>query len=252
MPVSSSQPEPPPLQVGIIIVAGGAGQRLGRGIPKAQVHVAGRSILDHALQGVIDAGIAAEICVVVPAGDTALRAAVAEVTADVPVLLVDGGSARPDSVAAGLSALSPGVGLVLVHDAARALTPPEVFRRVVALLRTGAEAVIPVIPVVDTIKTVENGLVRNTPPRDSLRAVQTPQGFNVDTLRRAHQSSGAAVTDDAMLMERLGIPVQVVEGADAAFKITTAQDLQLAEILARTPRQQDGPGDSTAMKQAQP
>lgn len=216
-------------------MAGGAGQRLGRGIPKAQVHVAGRSILHHSLRGVLDAGVATEICVVVPAGDTALRQAIADVTIDVPVRLVDGGATRPDSVAAGLAALSPATALVLVHDAARALTPPEVFRRVVAALQSGADAVIPVIPVVDTIKTVQDALVTGTPPRDTLRAVQTPQGFTVEALRRAHQDPGAGVTDDAMLMERLGIPVHVVEGADAAFKITTAQDLQLAEILTRTP-----------------
>lgn len=219
-------------QVGVIIVAGGAGQRLGLGIPKAEVQVAGRSILDHALQGVLDAGVAHEICVVVPAADTTLRAAVAQMVTDVPVLLVAGGATRPDSVNAGLAALSPGIRHVLVHDAARALTPPAVFQRVVAALQAGAEAVIPVIPVVDTIKTVDGGLVTGTPPRDTLRAVQTPQGFNIDTLRLAHQTPGAAVTDDATLLERLGIPVQVVDGDDAAFKVTTTQDLKLAAILA--------------------
>ncbi|WP_318779229.1 MULTISPECIES: 2-C-methyl-D-erythritol 4-phosphate cytidylyltransferase [unclassified Arthrobacter] len=235
-PASQTSPTPDAgVRVGVIIVAGGAGQRLGLGIPKAQVQVAGRSILDHALQGVLDAGVAHEICVVVPAADTALRAAVAEVVTDIPVLLVAGGATRPDSVNAGLAALSPGISHVLVHDAARALTPPDVFQRVVAALRAGAEAVIPVIPVVDTIKTVDGGLVTGTPPRDTLRAVQTPQGFNVDTLRLAHQTPGAAVTDDAMLLERLGIPVQVVDGDDAAFKVTTAQDLRLAAILAPTP-----------------
>lgn len=214
-------------------MAGGVGQRLGRGIPKAQVQVAGRSILQHALQGVLDAGVAAEICIVVPAGDTALRLEIAAVATTVPIRLVDGGATRPDSVAAGLAALSPGIVLVLVHDAARALTPPEVFHRVVGALQSGADAVIPAVPVVDTIKTVEHSLVTGTPPRDTLRAIQTPQGFTVEALGRAHRDPGAAVTDDAMLMERLGIPVQVVEGADAAFKITTAQDLQIAEILTR-------------------
>lgn len=235
MSETSSRPESASAQVGVIIVAGGAGQRLGRGIPKAQVKFAGRSILEHALQGVLDAEIAAEICVVVPAGDSELRAAVVRVSSATPVRVVDGGASRPDSVAAGLSGLGAGIGLVLVHDAARALTPPTVFRRVVDALRDGAEAVIPVIPVVDTIKTVDGGLVIDTPPRDTLRAVQTPQGFNLETLRRAHQQPGAAVTDDATLMERLGVPVRVVEGADAAFKVTTAQDLLLAEMLAQTP-----------------
>ncbi|MHA7154685.1 2-C-methyl-D-erythritol 4-phosphate cytidylyltransferase [Arthrobacter sp. TMN-50] len=234
MSETSSGPSPSAGQVGVIIVAGGSGQRLGRGIPKAQVQIAGRSILHHSLQGVLDAGVATEICVVVPAGDTTLREAIVAVPTDVKIRLVDGGATRPDSVAAGLAALSPGIVLVLVHDAARALTPPEVFRRVAAALHSGADAVIPAIPVVDTIKTVKGALVTGTPPRDTLRAVQTPQGFTVEALRRAHQDPGAAVTDDAMLMERLGIPVQVVDGADAAFKITTVQDLQLAEILTRT------------------
>lgn len=235
MSETSSRTHTTEAPVGVIIVAGGAGQRLGRGIPKAQVKFAGRSILEHALQGVLDAGIAAEICVVVPAGDTELRATVARVASETPLRVVDGGASRPDSVAAGLAALGQGIRLVLVHDAARALTPPAVFCRVVDALRDGADAVIPVIAVVDTIKTVDSGLVVGTPPRDTLRAVQTPQGFTLDTLRRAHQEPGAAVTDDAMLMERLGIPVRVVEGADAAFKVTTAQDLLLAEILAQTP-----------------
>ncbi|MHA7275607.1 2-C-methyl-D-erythritol 4-phosphate cytidylyltransferase [Arthrobacter sp. Hz1] len=234
MSKTSPRPEPSAAQVGVIIVAGGAGQRLGRGIPKAQVQIAGRSILHHCLQGVLDAGVATEICVVVPAGDTVLRRAIGAVATDAKIRLVDGGATRPDSVAAGLTALSPTIALVLVHDAARALTPPEVFRRVVAALHFGADAVVPAIPVVDTIKTVKDSVVTGTPPRDMLRAIQTPQGFSVKALRRAHQDPGAAVTDDAMLMERLGIPVQVVAGADAAFKITTAQDLQLAEILTRT------------------
>jgi 2-C-methyl-D-erythritol 4-phosphate cytidylyltransferase len=146
---------------------------------------------------------------------------------------VAGGAERGESVAAGLAALSSDVEIVLVHDAARCLTPVEVFDRVVAAVRSGAPAVVPGLAVVDTIKEVDDsGTVIGTPDRGRLRAVQTPQGFRLDVLLRAHALPDSA-TDDAALVERLGEPVLVVDGDPRALKITIADDLDTAaRILA--------------------
>ena len=253
----------------VIVVAAGSGQRLGYGMPKAKVPLGGDSILTHALRGVAAAGVAQQICIAIPPGDTELQALCAAFTRElaagqvrtaespygvqVPVVtVVDGGANRADSVRAAMAALLPDTEAVLVHDAARALAPEAVFHRVAAALGAGASAVIPVIPVVDTIKTVEpttgDGaavapeLVTGTTPRETLRAVQTPQGFAFATLKRAHEAAAgfdaakaALVTDDAMLVELLGIPVHAVRGASQSLKITTPLDLILAEGLLEGP-----------------
>jgi 2-C-methyl-D-erythritol 4-phosphate cytidylyltransferase len=152
--------------------------------------------------------------------------------------VVAGGQERGDSVAAGLAELSATVDVVLVHDAARCLTPVAVFERVIAAVEQGAVAVVPGTPVVDTIKQVdERGVVVGTPARAGLRAVQTPQGFRRDVLERAHaafrRSAPAPVdtTDDAGLVERLGEPVIVVDGDARALKVTTPADLDAAARL---------------------
>ncbi|GAB3556175.1 2-C-methyl-D-erythritol 4-phosphate cytidylyltransferase [Arthrobacter tumbae] len=225
-----------PTRIGVIIVAAGAGERLGRGMPKALVQCAGRTLLEHALDGVLAAGVAGHVRVVVPAGDTELRSIVeAHTHPQLTLTAVDGGASRPASVRAGLDALPGGVEIVLVHDAARALTPPQVFRAVVSAVRDGAVAVVPGIAVSDTIKVVTGNTVTATPDRTTLRAIQTPQGFDAATLRTAHEASvdHAAVTDDAMLVESLGIPVTVAQGDPLAFKVTTPNDLMLAEALVR-------------------
>ena len=150
------------------------------------------------------------------------------------VLVVAGGVERGDSVRLGLRAAlgrAPGAEQVLVHDAARALTPAHLVRDVLGAVRAGADAVIPVLPVVDTIKSVDaDGLVTATPDRAGLRAVQTPQGFRTDILCRAHRSGGSA-TDDAGLVERMGVAVHTIAGDPLAFKITTPLDLRLAQTL---------------------
>lgn len=235
-------------EFGIIIVAGGSGQRLGYGLPKAQVPLAGEPILAHALRGAIASDVAGEIVVVLPRDNETLHQVCAAAPEAAHVRTVIGGSSRAESVRAGLTALRSGTQFVLVHDAARALTPPDVFRRVAHALHQGAEAVIPAIPAVDTMKTVAGTtaeqadlapeIVVATPERSRLRAVQTPQGFTAATLRAAHratelfdESQHAAVTDDAMLVETLGTPVYVVTGSVRALKITTPLDLTLAEAL---------------------
>lgn len=214
--------------------------------------LAGEPMLAHALRGVLSSEVAAEIVVAVPRGDTILRqvcAAAAKNSKDGPVITaVNGGSSRADSVRAGLAALGAGIDGILVHDAARALTPAAVFERVGHALAEGAKAVIPAISVVDTIKTVASTdaqdahlapeLVTGTANRAQLRAVQTPQGFDAGTLREAHKAAeffndeqAAAITDDAMLVETMGTPVYVVPGSVRALKITTPLDLVLAEAL---------------------
>ncbi|ETZ44648.1 2-C-methyl-D-erythritol 4-phosphate cytidylyltransferase [Mycobacterium avium MAV_061107_1842] len=125
---------------------------------------------------------------------------------------------------------------VLVHDAARALTPPALIARVVQALRDGHRAVVPALPLHDTVKAVDaNGVVLGTPERDGLRAVQTPQGFATDLLLRAYAAGAgtAGFTDDASLVEHVGGQVQVVDGDPLAFKITTQLDLLLAETIVR-------------------
>ncbi|WP_146364240.1 2-C-methyl-D-erythritol 4-phosphate cytidylyltransferase [Arthrobacter yangruifuii] len=234
-----------PLRTGVVVVAGGSGQRLGYGIPKARVPLAGEPMLLHALRAVQAALPDAVIAVAVPSGDTLMRTICAGFPGEVSV--VDGGTTRSDSVRAALGVLPADLEAVLVHDAARALTPPEVFHRVAAALAAGADAVIPAVPVVDTVKDTAPApaaaaaaarVVTGTPDRSRLRAVQTPQGFAAALLRRAHAAAlsfdagtAAAVTDDAMLVESLGTEVYVVEGSQLSLKITTPLDLVLAEAI---------------------
>jgi 2-C-methyl-D-erythritol 4-phosphate cytidylyltransferase len=229
--------------VGVIVVAAGSGSRLGAGVPKAFVPLAGVPIVGHALRGVLSCPEVTEVVVVAPGewlgeaqatSDAVCRWAGSQGRAE-PALVrvVAGGAERGDSVAAGLAALSPEVAVVLVHDAARCLTPVSVFERVVGAVRGGAVAVVPGVAVVDTIKQVDaGGVVVATPQRSSLRAVQTPQGFRRDVLERAHAVSSAA-TDDAALVEALGEQVLVVDGDARAFKVTTPADIEAAtRILA--------------------
>lgn len=225
----------------MVLVAAGSGQRLGHGIPKARVLCAGRTLLEHALGAALSADIATSVVAVLPAEDAVLtevveRAARRSVAGGsaVRITAVPGGPTRTASVRAGLDALPGSTTVVLIHDAARALTPAGVFREVTAAVAAGMPAVIPVLPVVDTVKTVDGNLVTGTPDRAGLRAVQTPQGFDATLLRSVHGSALAqapGITDDAMLMEVQGIPVHVVPGHAHGFKVTTPLDLVVAEAV---------------------
>ena len=197
-------------------------------MPKAFVELGGRSMLERAVEGLLASGVIARVVVAAPSDRVAETAALLDGRATV----VEGGAERYDSVQRALGAAGDPE-FILVHDAARPLTPVDQIRRVVAALRDGMRAVIPVLPVVDTIKAVDaNGVVLGTPERSGLRAVQTPQGFETDLLRRAYQRIGTvAVTDDASLVENLGTPVHTVAGDALAFKITTPLDLKLAEAV---------------------
>lgn len=236
-------------------MAAGRGTRLAAGRPKALVplgHGPGAApLVTHALRGVLSCPDLSEVVVVAPADRMAeLAAAVDLADADPPpagtehtrgahvrtrggqqvsITVVPGGTERVDSVRQGLTALSADVGIVLVHDAARALTPPAVFERVVAAVRAGHPAVVPGLPVTDTIKVVgADRHVLHTPDRGTLRAVQTPQGFLRETLERAHRETDGSGTDDAGLVETLGTAVFVVDGDSRSLKITGPQDLAVA------------------------
>lgn len=217
----------------IIVVAAGSGTRLGAGAPKAFVGIDDHSVLRHALHGVF-ATAPAQVVVVVPAdrtGDALTEVIEAAGDRRDLVSVVAGGATRQQSVAAGLAAMWPDVEFVLVHDAARALTPPAVFDRVVAALVAGHQAVLPVLPVVDTVKQVAGETVVAAVDRSVLAAAQTPQGFRRDVLLSALASADQDHTDDAALVQAAGATVVTVPGDEQAFKITTAADLDRARAL---------------------
>lgn len=201
------------------------GTRLGEAVPKAFVEIDGVTLLELSADAARRSGVVDQIVVAAP---TELIERAAALVPD--AIVVPGGAERSDSVRAGLAA-APDAAFVLVHDAARALTPPELFASVVTALRDGARAVVPGLRVVDTLKRVDaTGAVLGTADRDELRAVQTPQGFAADVLRQAHSGQGDA-TDDAGLVEAEGVAVTVVPGDAMAFKVTTPFDLRLARLL---------------------
>lgn len=203
--------------------------------------MAGATLLTHTVRRLAAAPSVACIVVAAPTGTAADVAADLAPVTDVPLHVVDGGPTRQESVAAALWALPDPYPIVLVHDAARAFAPPDLVERVAAAVRDGHDAVIPVLPVVDTIKQVDgDGYVTATPERATLRAVQTPQGFRRSVLEQAHRAArspdGALpATDDAALVERIGARVFCVPGSAAAMKITNPADLATAELLAAEP-----------------
>ncbi|MFZ8981759.1 MAG: 2-C-methyl-D-erythritol 4-phosphate cytidylyltransferase [Candidatus Nanopelagicales bacterium] len=226
---------PSPGATAVIVPAAGRGERLGPGAPKALRTLAGQPILLHAVRNLATARGLDLIVVAVPEESCEEARALLQ-GIDIPITIVSGGDTRQDSVARALLALPSEVDVVLVHDAARPLVPSEVVDRVVGAVRAGSRAVIPTLGVVDTVKEVDgDGVVRATLDRARLQAVQTPQGFARDVLQRAHAASdGGDATDDAGMVERMGVIVQTVPGHEEAFKITRPLDLVLAEaILAR-------------------
>ena len=240
-------------------------------MPKAFVELDGRTMLVRSVEGLLESGVVDDVVAVVPEDrlDEA-ESLLAPLRGDDHVVVVTtGGAERTDSVRNGLAALTTahlatsggsaagevsaagaaadGAGeagaaadavagaavydVLLVHDAARCLTPAQPIRRVVEAVRAGEVAVVPVVPVVDTVKQVDAaGHVVGTPDRSALRAVQTPQGFAPAVLLAAYDAAGDVATDDAGLVERLGRRVATVEGAALAFKVTTAEDRMRAEF----------------------
>jgi 2-C-methyl-D-erythritol 4-phosphate cytidylyltransferase len=216
-----------------IVAAAGSGLRLGavqggRATPKALVPLGGRALVAWAVATLLDGGVD-EVVVAVPADERAAFAAALPAGSR----LVDGGATRTASVRAALAAVPADVDAVLVHDAARPLTPPDVVARVLAALAAGAPAVVPVLPVVDTTVVVDDdGVVTAAPDRATLRRVQTPQGFDRATLAAAYERLpvGQELSDDAAVVRATGIPVATVAGDERAAKVTVPHDLALAEL----------------------
>ncbi|MDF0532188.1 2-C-methyl-D-erythritol 4-phosphate cytidylyltransferase [Tsukamurella sp. 8F] len=215
------------MSVVALVPAAGQGVRLGGGRPKAFVELLGRTLLDRAVAGLKASGVVDTVVVMAPPD------LLVEARREAPgAVVVTGGAERTDSVRCGLEAAGAVDGdLVLVHDAARPLTPVGVIAGVVEALRGGATAVIPVLPVVDTVKRVDGTRVLETVDRTDLRAVQTPQGFVARVLLDAYAVAEGAATDDAGLVERAGGTVTVVPGDARALKITTPFDLAVARAL---------------------
>lgn len=206
-------------------------------MPKAFYQLEGQSLVERAVEGLRASGVVDTVVVAVPPD----RTDEAKLILGHIATIVAGGPNRTESVSLALSALrdtETNPEFVLVHDAARALTPPALIVRVVEALRAGHDAVVPAIPLSDTVKAVDaNGVVLGTPERAGLRAVQTPQGFATEVLLRAFAGAAAGgpadFTDDASLVEQTGGQVQVVDGDPLAFKITTPLDLLLAKAIVR-------------------
>lgn len=215
-------------------MAAGAGTRLGGDVPKAFVALSGLPIVRWALNQALACPDVARVIIVVPPDHLADARALLTEDERARVQLVPGGADRVASVRLGLAHLTDRDGIVLVHDAARALTPPALFSDVVHAIRQGHGAVVPGVPVVDTVKQVgDDGKVTATLKRSGLRAIQTPQGFVREVLVHAHaraREHGLDVTDDASLVEASGAPVLVIPGDPLAEKITTARDLRAAEF----------------------
>ena len=209
-----------------IIAGAGSGHRLGADLPKALVKLIDKTLVEHAVAAL--APVAELIIVTAPAG---FEDKFKELLGD-QVTVIAGGVLRSDSIRIALEKIPASYEYVLVHDAARAIASTELAKNIVAQLISGEQAVIPALDVVDTIKEVDaSGYVRSTPDRSTLRAVQTPQGFVKSVLAHAHSSAEDA-TDDAALVEAIGIKVKVIAGEERALKITTKSDLaRAAQIL---------------------
>ncbi|TFD29300.1 2-C-methyl-D-erythritol 4-phosphate cytidylyltransferase [Cryobacterium lyxosi] len=250
--------------VAVIVVAAGSGSRLGHVEPKAFVLLQMRPLLDRALDSIFAMREAVQVIVVAPidrlmdarriAASVSARHEAPDTTTPPPpspaatstsiaappsrtVTIIEGGRTRQDSVDRGMSALMPSIDIVLVHDAARALTPAVLCDEVVAAVRSTGHGIIPGLPLVDTIKRIaHSGAILGTVDRSELSAVQTPQGFPRSMLADAHARAAQngrleAHTDDAALVADAGLPVSVIAGHPLAFKITTPEDLERAEAI---------------------
>ena len=216
---------------GAVIVAAGSASRMG-GIDKVMAELDGEPMLCRTVRTFQQCHAIREI-VIVTREDLLIRVMGLCKNYDKVTAVVAGGSNRQQSVSNGLNALSGTVRLVAIHDGARPLITDQVIDRTVRAANTyGAAA--PFVPVKDTIKEVGGGLVKSTPDRNTLRAVQTPQVFDFDLLRgalRKATEAGAELTDDCSAVERLGMKVKVVEGDERNLKVTTPMDLKIARML---------------------
>jgi 2-C-methyl-D-erythritol 4-phosphate cytidylyltransferase len=220
------------MRAAAFLLGGGRGERLAGDRPKAFVELAGRSLLAHAVTAVDACPDVEAIVVAVPPGweDRAERIAS---SCSKLLAVVAGGETRQATVRKALSAVPEAFDAVLCHDVARPLASPKLFAAVLLPLEW-AEGAVPVVPVVDTVRRVQDGAIVETVPRDDLVLVQTPQAFLRASLEAAHREAadlGRTATDDAALLEWAGRRVELVPGEPTNLKITRAEDLRLAEAL---------------------
>ncbi|MDQ4006298.1 MAG: 2-C-methyl-D-erythritol 4-phosphate cytidylyltransferase [Actinomycetota bacterium] len=219
-----------------ILLAAGRGERLGGDVPKCFVELEGRPLLAHAVDAAT-ACAAVELVVVVAPQGFGGRAGPHVAHLGEGAVVIAGGSTRQESVAAGLAKIDESsFDSILVHDVARPLATTALFDAVLLGL-ADADGVVPAVPVSDTIKRVRGGVVAETLPREALVAVQTPQAFRSEALRRAHADADREriqATDDAALLERIGCWVAVVPGDPRNIKVTRQEDLAVASLLARS------------------
>jgi 2-C-methyl-D-erythritol 4-phosphate cytidylyltransferase/2-C-methyl-D-erythritol 2,4-cyclodiphosphate synthase len=227
-----------PISIGIIVVAAGRGERAGASVegPKQYRRIGGRPVIAHTLELFATWPQATEIVAVIHADDEALfTKATAGVTSELPIATVHGGATRQQSVLAGLRHLKDkGITHVLIHDAVRPFFDHDLLDRVAATLAEGAPAVLPAMPVADTLKRADqSGIVVETVPRAQLYAAQTPQSFDFGIILAAHENAAAAdrndFTDDAAIAEWAGHPVTIVEGMADNVKLTVRRDIAMAD-----------------------
>ena len=215
---------------GAVIVAAGTAQRMG-GVDKIMADLGGEPLILRTVRGFQATAVIGEIIIVArPERIDQISSLCQEAGLDKVRLVVAGGETRQASVRLGLEQLSRGIQLAAIADAARPLVTPQLIDRVVRA--AGAYGAAPAVPVKDTIKVIKDGFALETPARATLRAVQTPQVFDYDVICGALAKAGNTVlTDDCAAVERLGMPVRLVEGEENNFKVTTRQDLLLARAI---------------------
>jgi 2-C-methyl-D-erythritol 4-phosphate cytidylyltransferase len=225
-----------PRDVGVVVVAAGRGIRVGGETPKQYQPIAGVPMVLRAVRPFAAHPDVAQVALVLPPADAEAPPAFLRGIAGAGLVVVAGGAERSDSVAAGLRALGPECTVVLVHDAARPFVGRAIIDAVIAHARAG-EGAVAAVPVSDTLKQAaaeDATRVARTVPRDGLWRAQTPQGFPRAVLERAYAlgRGDAGATDDAALVERTGVPVRLVPDSPRNMKVTTSEDLALAEFLA--------------------
>ena len=222
--------------VNVILVAGGSGRRFGGGVAKQFLPLGGRPMLAVTASRFVGLPGLARL-IVVAAPDAFDRCTAMLASLDLPLRMAPAGRERQHSVASGLSAVDDDCAVVAVHDAARPLVRPEHVAACIDAARATGAAIL-ATPVPDTVKRVRDGCIVGTVDRADLWLAQTPQAFRVDVLRRAHAALAydVAATDDAALVERLGLPVAIVAGDPSNRKITTPEDLVWAEAALQRER----------------
>ncbi|MEE8509872.1 MAG: 2-C-methyl-D-erythritol 4-phosphate cytidylyltransferase [candidate division NC10 bacterium] len=223
------------MNVTAIVPAAGLGRRAGGDVPKQFLLLRGMPILTRTLLNLTNPGLVNALVLVVPPG--AEEWCQQHILAPYPlppiIEIIPGGAERQESVFRGLQRTTAETQLVVIHDAVRPFVSPDLLRRTIEAAQT-FRAAVAAVPAVETVKVVERELIRETPPRDRLWIAQTPQAFEGELVREAYRraaADGFRGTDDAMLVERLGVQVKVVLSYPENMKITTAEDLQRAEQL---------------------